>query len=370
MANYFAQLPAYRNPDNAELNFNPLNQAVQNFGETNRANAMAEYQAGRNRVADARSARAEGRAQAALDEAKGKEALNQLAGIYQTIEAAPEAERATMMQRAMPLYQRLSQKIPDFHSDFAQMGVDPNDFMSVGKLLVGRARGYQDPLETQKTQAEINKLNREASGEGGLSLVPVYGVDAQGNSVVMQASKGGELRQSKLPEGVTVDPMLNAQRKKQGTELGEAQGKAQVNLPLAEKAAARITEQIDKVINSPGLDRVTGTVYGRLPKMTNTTGPAKEAQSRIDQILGGTFLQAYNDLRGAGQISNAEGQAAKEAYNRLQSQELDTPAYQEALIEFKNEVVNLVEIARRKANGGVAPAAPSGGGFKYLGPAS
>jgi hypothetical protein len=349
-------------PGNA-LDFSPLTQGFNALAQQGQhANAL-DYQRGRDQVQDQR-------AQKTLDAAKGKEALNQMAGIYQAIEAAPETDRPAMLQRAKPMIDRLRSMDPDWDADAQAAGYAPDDYAGIGRLVIGRARGPVDPLEAQYKQAQINKLNKEASDTGALGLVPIYGVDAQGNSVVMQPSKGGELRQSKLPEGVTVDPMLNAQRKKLGTELGDAQGKAQVNLPLAEKAATRITEQIDKVMNAPGLQRVTGTVYGRLPKVTNTSGPAKEAQSRIDQILGGTFLQAYNDLRGAGQISNAEGQAAKEAYNRLQSQELDTPQYQEALMEFKTEVENLVEIARRKAGGGAAAPAPANGGFKYLGPAS
>jgi hypothetical protein len=154
--NYFAQLPAYRNPEGVD--FAPLNQAVQNFGETSRQNVMAEYAAQRNKVADGRAAAQESRAQAKFNEEKGKEALNQYVGIYQAIEAAPEAERAGMFSRAKPMLDRLGGMIPDWEADTRQLGVDPGDHMTIGKLMAGRSQGPVDPLVRRKTEAEITHL--------------------------------------------------------------------------------------------------------------------------------------------------------------------------------------------------------------------
>lgn len=134
-------------------------------------------------------------------------------------------------------------------------------------------------------------------------------------------------------------------------EIGLQKGKAVVSLPTAENAANRMLAQIDALEKDPGLSRVTGTVMGRTPEFMNVTRDAKVAQSRINQIQSGTFLQAYNDLRGAGAITEREGAAAESAYSRLRSQELDTADYKVALGEFKAEIKKLVEIARQKASG-------------------
>ena len=252
------------------------------------------------------------------------------------------------------------------------------------------ADGSQGQGMTRDTLARMlaNPLTRDAAqklildqqkprNENEYGLNPVFGQDANGNAVIMQMSKHGGVSKPALPPGVTISrtpikidtgqgtmlfdpitrqPIQNIPKDIAGAasakEQGDAQGKAAFSLPLVENASQRMLDQIDKVIEDPGLSKVTGTVYGRMPTITNVTGAAKTAQSRIDQILGGTFLQAYNDLRGAGQISNAEGQSAKAAYGRLQSQDLDTPAYKDALIEFKNEILKLREIARQRAGGG------------------
>jgi hypothetical protein len=236
MANYFASLPAYRNPEG--LDFSPLNQAVQNFGETNRANAMAEYQAGRNRVSDARAGAAESRAQSKFDDEKGKEALNQLAGIYQTIEEAPETERAGLYERLKPLYGSLAQKIPDFRTDLQQMGVDPNDHIAVGKLVVGRARGVRNEGANefgkagsvfQDASGNFYTAQFSANGERRIrpldGMAPARGFDTVGDRVINKAT--GQL------EGNVGSAIAGGERAK---AVGKAEGEGFLNLPKAENA--------------------------------------------------------------------------------------------------------------------------------------
>jgi hypothetical protein len=144
--NYFANLPAYRN--SGELDFSPLNQAVQNFGETNRQNAMATYQAGRNRVADGRAAAGESRAAETFKLEKQDRAMKHLAGLAQMVQQAPPEQQPMM-------WNRLRSTVKDFDNDLTAAGVDPNDYQTAAQMIVARARGYQDPLATQKAQADI-----------------------------------------------------------------------------------------------------------------------------------------------------------------------------------------------------------------------
>jgi hypothetical protein len=127
---------------------------------------------------------------------------------------------------------------------------------------------------------------------------------------------------------------------------GEAIGKAKINLPLVELNAEKLTKNIDAVLEDPYLPTMVGPVSGMLP---NVSGKSQKLQSRIDQIQGQTFLQAFNDLRGGGAITEAEGQKATNAYNRLANMKVDDPDYVEALREFKMEVADLLDVARRKA---------------------
>lgn len=218
------------------------------------------------------------------------------------------------------------------------------------------------PLKKQQIESQIaqNRAQIEQGRNGKYGLNPIYGMDAQGNPVVMQLGPMGEAVQTKIPDGVRVDLGVKAYEQAQGRERGESYGKAAVNLPIVENASQRILEQIRQIRAEPGIERVTGNVYGRLPSSTNYTDAAKRAQSRIDQIKGGVFLQAYNDLRGAGAITEQEGQAAKAAYARLNDQTMSANEYKQALKEFEGEVLRLREIARARAKGGNVVGAANG----------
>lgn len=232
----------------------------------------------------------------------------------------------------------------------------------------------------------------EVGGAGEYGLTPVPGVDAEGNAVLLQMGKNGIATKARLPDGVSIskepirldagthyvllDPITrqpvgqvakNLEGQKSAEVQGTRQGEAVANLPLAEAAADRIIRSIDDVLNDPGLSRITGPIQSWLP---NLTGEANRAQSKLDQILGGTFLQAYNDLRGGGQITEKEGEKATAAYNRLTTTGMDDADYRDALKEFRTEVLKLVDIARRKAGaaGSASPppaASPAAGTYEW-----
>jgi hypothetical protein len=171
------------------------------------------------------------------------------------------------------------------------------------------------------------------------------------------------------------DNITPARDKAMGAEQGTSQAKAQFNLPQVESAAARMLKQIEELETDTSLDSITGLVGGRIAEKYHTEGMSR-AQSRINQIAGGTFLQAYNELRGGGAITEEEGKQAKASYTRLANQTMGTPDYRKALAEAREETLKLVELAKRKAAGGAAsaPAAPGGpqpgtvmGGYRFKG---
>lgn len=153
-------------------------------------------------------------------------------------------------------------------------------------------------------------------------------------------------------------------------QYGQAGGTAAANLPSILNSSQRLVDAIDTFSADPALDSVIGRFMplgipkGMQPTMNDDMA---RARAEIDQILGGTFLQAYNDLRGAGQISNAEGQSAKAAYNKLQNTDMSAKDYRAALQEFKVQVQKLMAIAQQRATMGTqslpqtGPAVPAAG---------
>jgi predicted negative regulator of RcsB-dependent stress response len=164
-----------------------------------------------------------------------------------------------------------------------------------------------------------------------------------------------------------IDNITPARDKAAGAEQGTAQAKAQFNLPQVEAAAARMLKQIEELETDTSLDSITGLVGGRIAEKYHTEGMSR-AQSRVNQIAGGTFLQAYNELRGGGAITEEEGKQAKASYTRLANQTMGTPDYRKALAEAREETLKLVELAKRKAAGaGASAPAARGDGWTDVG---
>lgn len=178
----------------------------------------------------------------------------------------------------------------------------------------------------------------EGAGSDEYGLSPVYGQDAQGNPVIMQLSKGGGARPVQLPQGVTATPGVD--RIDLGTHwgitnragdvvstipkniAGEARDRAAGGVEGAQIGAAPTNisnadialQAIQELKTHPGKSRGTGasSVFNVIP---GTIG--KDFQARVDQVTGGAFLTAIQQMQGLGQLSNAEGQTATAAISRM-----------------------------------------------------
>ncbi len=145
---------------------------------------------------------------------------------------------------------------------------------------------------------------------------------------------------------------------------GEAHGKAVVALPVVLNTAKQSLDLVDAMIKHPGRGTATGLSSKIDPRNYLAGTDATNFKVRSEQMEGRTFLAAFDQLRGAGAITEAEGQKATAASARLSRAQSDEE-YLEALNELKGILVKGMEIARQKAGQGgqqsmTAPA-PAGG---------
>lgn len=84
----------------------------------------------------------------------------------------------------------------------------------------------------------------------------------------------------------------------------------------------------------PALAGMLGLIEGRLPPRTQAQA---DLAAKMDQVSGRAFLEAFDTLKGGGQITEVEGQKATQALARLQRTQ-SPEAYQEALYEFADIV--------------------------------
>jgi len=128
-----------------------------------------------------------------------------------------------------------------------------------------------------------------------------------------------------------------------GTLSGKTVAQAKADLPRIESNASKFLTNLEMIESDPAFNRMIGPVQGRMP---NVTGDAERFQSRIDQTMGESFLEAFGALKGGGQITEIEGQKATQAITRLGNTRMNEDDYREAVKELKNIVRNGVIRAR------------------------
>lgn len=228
--------------------------------------------------------------------------------------------------------------------------------------------------EYEAYQVRMANARRPSGGDGDgtaqFGLNPQYGVDAEGNPVLLQLSKGGTAAQTALPEGVklskepikldagthfvlldpiTRQPVGQVPKDVAGAAraevLGKSEGQAVADLPNTTASADNMTNTIDSVLNDPALDYSTGALAaGQMIPGT----PMKRFGTKAEQLQGQAFLQAFSSLKGGGAITEVEGQKATAAIGRLNTAQ-SPEDYRQALQELRSVVVGGRMRAQRRA---------------------
>lgn len=161
MPSGFIPLPAYQAPP--PLDFSPLERAVDGWQKASQFNAMYKLRQG----AEARDMEQHDwrrqEHQRGVQDRKAKA----LGAAAQSVLSMPPEQRA----QALSAW-RAADK--DFDADLGQMGFRAEDIDTWGPVVVAKVRGLQDPLDQEKTRAEINRTNAQADyyrtgrGKGGV----------------------------------------------------------------------------------------------------------------------------------------------------------------------------------------------------------
>lgn len=223
-----------------------------------------------------------------------------------------------------------------------------------------RRRGQERVNKTQefieKNMPELIGAPREvqiaafkekfAGGSNRGSLVPVPGLDADGNLVYMQPRQDGSMVQFSTPDGVTpLSPYQKSYDKAQGTAAGKLSGEAEAKFKGAAPGLENSIRLVDEVINHPSLDDAVGPLQGRLPSFS---AGARDFDERVEQLKGQAFLAARAELKGGGQITDFEGARAEAALLRA-SQAKGEEDFKQAMTEFRAALVRGYELLAEQA---------------------
>ncbi len=270
----------------------------------------------------------------------------------------------------------------------------------IGGNLYERRKGSGEPWKLS-----IKKSSEEATPKR--SLVPIYGQNEAGETVLLQPDDAGNANQMKLPPGVKIasgvekidtgtefilmdrktGQVVGRQAKdvagKEAQEvIGQSQGKVAAAAPSAVTTGKQSLKEIDEVMNHKNLNEsLMGGALG-MPGVVNRRIYGTEAyglNARIEQLKGRNFLGAFDQLRGGGAITEMEGAKAEKAQARLDAAQSEKD-FREALKDLREILQTGMNRARQMGAkfGTVQPspqaqtqapaqqqAAP--GGFKIIG---
>lgn len=286
-----------------------------------------------------------------------------------------EQQRATAkmlwqneMQRNDPMRQL---QIENLRGQIAQRANPPEPDTVRALRARAEAAGLQ-PGTPQYQQFMLGGGKADGGVEYGLS--PIYGTDASGNPVIGTLGKDGSFKAIdtggvKIQTGVekidlgTQWGMLDkrsgnivgyAPKDIAGAEkakvIGEAEGKAAASARSDIQAGQNALDLLDKIEKHPYLERGTG-LSSLLNVIPGTGG--YDFSNIVEQAKSGAFLSAIQQMRGMGSLSNAEGQTATAAVNRM-----NTATSMEAFLDAVRDYRKIITQGMERARGHVA--SPSG----------
>jgi hypothetical protein len=160
--------------------------------------------------------------------------------------------------------------------------------------------------------------------------------------------------------GAQADPTLQgniADAKATGTERAKNLVEAQAEAPKVVQQAEYTEKLVNDLLAHPGKKMAVGmSSINPMNYIPGTDG--KDFRVRLEQLQGQQFLQAFESLKGGGQITNVEGDKATRAISRMQTAQSE-PEFDEAAKEFLGVVKLGAERAKKKAGPVAAPAGPS-----------
>jgi hypothetical protein len=217
----------------------------------------------------------------------------------------------------------------------------------------GSAEGITAPIQA----------GAPASGALGVSRRPED--EAFAKEQAQQAAQIGflpqrgviEAQNAGLKEGATTAVQVAAAGPKKEAELAaETRQKALANLPVVMQNSQQTIAVIDKALNHPGLAMAVGLSSKLDPRNLIPGSPGYDFGVVMDQLRGKSFLEAFNTLKGGGQITEVEGKKATDAIARLNTAQSE-PEFKAALRELRSIAQMAMTRAKAQAEGLAQPAA-------------
>jgi hypothetical protein len=217
----------------------------------------------------------------------------------------------------------------------------------------GGAQGVQS-VHIDQTSGRATAVMRDGSVKDlGFQPVQTQIVDVGGVPTLASRIPGAQTQQiASLP-----DVAGNAAAVESARLQGKSQGQAAFDLPGIELRSTTAINSIDD-LKSRNIGQRYG-VQGKLYAIPGTEGA--DIQALVNQVTSQAFLNAFDQLRGAGAITETEGAAATAAITRLKNQDISVGEALKAANELQGYYRKGIQVARDKAvKAPVLPGRPAG----------
>lgn len=166
------------------------------------------------------------------------------------------------------------------------------------------------------------------------------------------ARQNAFLQQEKLR--LELDPEYQARKAEliaQGRERGQIQAKAKADLPNAIMQGEQTIQLVDDLLQHPGFSVSVGksAPLGSLQSYIPGT-QAASFDIALKQLKGKQFLEAFESLKGGGQITQIEGEKATQAMSRMEKANTEAE-FIKASREFQDILRRGVNRAKMRAGG-------------------
>lgn len=217
---------------------------------------------------------------------------------------------------------------------FEQKDILLRQYMTAAQILEANEGSQPDYQIVDGQYVDRNNPQAGAQAVPGMQSGPDWRVATPEEAAQYGAAAGqinsqtGEFKRTPTDKSMTIESDgKGGFRFVQGADTGQDQTD-----PANPTSAASMLNSIEGILSDPALDTATGL----LSFMQAVPGtPQRRVGARIRQLDGQAFLQAFENLKGGGQITEIEGQKATQAIGRLDSAQR-TEDYVQALTELKD----------------------------------
>lgn len=264
-------------------------------------------------------------------------------GLLEQLKTADPAQRAQIFTQLYPKEAATASFKPDDSSALVAVIKDGKPVMLPRSQAVGLA-----PVKAAAGGADAQRGQIVFDNQGR-----AFNVNPYTNEVRPVAMGGNQI------QGAQYSPALQGQisgAKAFEKTVEEDRAKAIADAPRVIDNANEALRLADALVTHPGMKQAVGasSLLG-LQKVPGTE--AKDFMNRLDQIRGGAFLEAFNTLKGGGQITEVEGKKATDAIARMDNATSED-AFKQAVADYQSVIRTGVERAKRKA--GAHPPAQGG----------